>query len=37
MIKVSVPKLTKLFGQSSGVLLDMSNIIKVKKWKHFDD
>ena len=30
MIKVSVRKLTKLFGQNSGPLLDISNIIKEK-------
>ena len=33
MIKVSARKLTKLFGQNSGLLLDISNIIKEKKWK----
>ena len=31
MIKASVRKLTKLFGQNSGLLLDISNIIKEKK------
>ena len=30
MIKVSVRKLTKLFGQNSGLLLDLLNIIKEK-------
>ena len=33
MIKVNVRKLTKLFGQNSGLLLDISNIIKEKTWK----
>ena len=31
--KVSVRKLTKLFGQNCGPLLDISNVIKEKKWK----
>ena len=31
MIKVSARKLAKLFGQNSGLLLDISNIIKEKK------
>ena len=30
MIKVSVRKLTKLFGQNSGLLLDVSNIMEIK-------
>ena len=30
MIKVSVRKLTKLFGQNSGLLLDLLDIIKEK-------
>ena len=30
MIKVSVQKLTKLFGQNSGLLLDVSNILEIK-------
>ena len=33
MIKVIVRKLTKLFGQNSGLLLDILNINKAKKWK----
>ena len=32
MIKAIVQKLTKLFGQNSGVFLDISNIIEDQKW-----
>ena len=32
-IKVSVRKFTKLFGQNSWLLSDISNIVKEKKWK----
>ena len=33
MIEVSVRNLTRLFGQNSGLLLDISNITKARKWK----
>lgn len=33
LIKVSVRKLTKVFGQNSGLILDISNLISEKKWR----
>ena len=33
MIKAIVQELAKLFGQNSGVFLDISNIIEDQKWK----